>query len=247
MLNHVVPVPVFNERTLEKMKKMERRRKRGLVVYYCKKCNFATPDKFSLVKHSRTHSGERPFECGICDDKFRQKGNLIQHLLTHHVRDLGVTHSYDYSWSAHIAKTAEDSKKMLHWVLSVFRDRSKLTMLTLYKSMVRSKLVYCCPLWDPSAISDIRKLEDVQGLFTSRVPDCQGMSYWERLKALNLQSLQRRRERYVIIHTWKILNDLANNDIGISFTDTENETRSGVTATVPSIPQGVSAKVISIY
>ena len=83
MLKDFVPVPVFNERTLEKMKKMERRRKRGLVVYYCKECNFATPDKFSLVQHSRTHSGERPFECGICDDKFRQKGNLTQHLLTH--------------------------------------------------------------------------------------------------------------------------------------------------------------------
>ena len=115
------------------------------------------------------------------------KGTLISS--TDHVRDLGVTMSYDYSWSAHIAKTAEDSKKMLHWVLSVFRDRSKLTMLTLYKSMVRSKLEYCCPLWDPSAISDIRKLEDVQRLFTSRVADCQEMSYWERLKALNLQSL----------------------------------------------------------
>ena len=115
------------------------------------------------------------------------KGTLISS--TDHVQDLVVTMSYDYSWSAHIAKTAEDSKKMLHWVLSVFRDRSKLTMLTLYKSMVRSKLEYCCPLWDPSAISDIRKLEDVQRLFTSRVADCQEMSYWERLKALNLQSL----------------------------------------------------------
>ena len=83
MLNHFVPVPVFNEKTLEKIKKMERRRKRGLVVYYCKECNFATPNRFSLVQHSRTHSGERTFECGICDEKFRQKGNLTQHLLTH--------------------------------------------------------------------------------------------------------------------------------------------------------------------
>ena len=65
MLNHFVPVPVFNEKTLEKMKKMERRRKQGLVVYYCKECNYATPEKLTLERHSRTHSGERPFECGI--------------------------------------------------------------------------------------------------------------------------------------------------------------------------------------
>ena len=83
MLHDFVPVPVFNEKTLEKMKKMERRRKHGLVVYYCKECNFATPLKADLLKHCRTHFGERPFECGICDLKFRQKGGLAQHLLTH--------------------------------------------------------------------------------------------------------------------------------------------------------------------
>ena len=84
MLNDFVPVPVFNERTLEKIKKMERRRKRGLVVYYCKEGNYATPQKPDLVNHSKTHSGERPFECGICDEKFRQKGDFkAQHLLTH--------------------------------------------------------------------------------------------------------------------------------------------------------------------
>ena len=83
MLKDFVPVPVFNQRTLEKMKKMERRRKQGLVVYYCKECNYATPLKSELVKHSRTHSGERPFECGICDDKFTHKVTLTKHLLTH--------------------------------------------------------------------------------------------------------------------------------------------------------------------
>ena len=82
MLNDFVPVPVFNEKTLEKMKKMERRRKRGLVVYYCKECNFATPEKLTLERHSRTHSGERPFASGTCDKKFTRKGNLTQHLLT---------------------------------------------------------------------------------------------------------------------------------------------------------------------
>ena len=83
MLKDFLPVPVFNESTLKKMKKIEWWRKRGWVAYYCKDCNYATPRKADLVNHSRTHSGERPFECGICDRKFSHKVTLTKHLLTH--------------------------------------------------------------------------------------------------------------------------------------------------------------------
>ena len=64
---------------------------------------------------------------------------------------------------------------------------------------------------------------------------------------LKIQSLQRRRERYAIIHTWKILNNLTNNDSGLSFTDTENSSRTGKTATVPPVPRNVPARVVSLY
>ena len=51
---------------------------------------------------------------------------------------------------------------MASWVLSAFRDRSTLLMLTLYKSMVRSRLEYCCPLWNPvKIVRDIQKLENI--------------------------------------------------------------------------------------
>ena len=43
------------------------------------------------------------------------------------VRDLSVNMSPDYTWSAHVAKVAAEGKKTLSWVLSVFRDCSKLT------------------------------------------------------------------------------------------------------------------------
>ena len=155
--------------------------------------------------------------------------------------------SSDYSWANHIAKIADDGRKMLSWILSVFRDRSKTTMLTLYSSMVRSKMEYCCPLWNPSSVTSIQKLEEIQRTFTSKINGCKEMQYWDRLKWLNLLSLQRRRERYMIIHTWKILHNLTNNDIGMTFKDTENVTRRGITANVPSLPRGISAKVISIY
>ena len=83
LLNDFIPVLVFNERTLERMKKMEGLRRQGVAVHYCQQCNYATERKSNLLQHSATHSGERPFECGICDEKFSQKGSLTKHLLTH--------------------------------------------------------------------------------------------------------------------------------------------------------------------
>ena len=43
------------------------------------------------------------------------------------------------------------------------------------------------------------------------------MDYWSRLKSLNLMSLQRRRERFIIIYIWKIMQGLAPNDISLSW------------------------------
>ena len=56
------------------------------------------------------------------------------------------------------------------------------------------------------------------------------MSYWERLKALKLMSIQRRRERYIIIHTWKIQAGFAPNDVGLTFTYHD---RLGLRCTIP--------------
>ena len=85
MLRHFVSVNMLGDRTVERMKKMEGRRRQGLVVHYCNECNYATHRKSDLVKHSRTHFGEQPFHCELCDQKFGDSSNLIHHLLTHKV------------------------------------------------------------------------------------------------------------------------------------------------------------------
>ena len=62
------------------------------------------------------------------------------------VRDLGVHISGNRQWGPHIERTVQGARKMAAWTLSAFRDRTRTVMLTLYKSMVRSKLEYCCPV-----------------------------------------------------------------------------------------------------
>ena len=117
-------------------------------------------------------------------------------------------------------------------------------MLTLFKTMVRSKLEYCCPVWSPSKVQDIQALEKVQRNFTKKIGGCQDLDYWSRLKKLKLLSLQRRRERYCIIHIWKMLNGLAPNTINIVFRE---HSRLGMKITLPPVNNKAQFSVKTDY
>ena len=71
-----------------------------------------------------------------------------------------------------------------------------------------------------------------QRSFTARIWSLKEMNYWERLKELNLMSIQRRRERYIIIHTWKIFSGAAPNDLGLVF---QFNDRLGLRCLVPTL------------
>ena len=170
------------------------------------------------------------------------KGHVIESSAV--VRYLGILVSNSRSWSPHIDQVTEGAQKMASWVLSAFRDRSPTLMLTLYKAMVRSRLEYCSPVWSPSKISDIQKLENVQRSFFRKILGLQHMDYWDRLKKLKIMSLQRRRERYCIIQVWKIVNGLSPNDINMQF---KSHPRLGLKAIVPSINNKVQLSIRTDY
>ena len=84
-------------------------------------------------------------------------------------------------------------------------------MLTLLKSLVNPLLEYCCQLWNPWKAKDIQAIEAIQPMFTFEITEVQHLNYWERLHELKLYSIQRRRERYIIIYIWKLTQHMVPN------------------------------------
>ena len=188
--------------------------------------------KFELVTYRASPPSlleELPFS--ICEFTYTTSNGTMLYPKSL-VRDLGIMMSDDLSWTQHINHITNKARQMASWTLSVFRDRSKTTMLTLYKCMVRSVLEYCCPLWDPSKKQDINTLESVQRTYTAKIDAVKHLNYWERLKSLKLQSLQRRRERSIIITVWKILQGISPNDLNLDF---YYNNRTGIKCKVPKI------------
>ena len=127
------------------------------------------------------------------------------------VKDLGVMMSSSGKHDQQIQDIVKSGNMTAGWILRVFKSRDQKVMLTLYKSIVLPKMEYCSVLWSPKSIGLVRLLEGVQRSFTHRISGMRDLSYWQRLSALRLYSLERRRDRYSIIYVWKVLNGLAPN------------------------------------
>merc|ERR1712227_540456 len=53
--------------------------------YFCSEpgCDRGFVRKESFVAHVRSHTGERPFMCNICGNRFKQKTHLKTHMVVH--------------------------------------------------------------------------------------------------------------------------------------------------------------------
>jgi len=77
-------------------------------------------------------------------------------------KDLGVIVSDDLKWEQQRSQTVAKANKILGLIKRNFTDRSNETIIPLFKSLVRPHLEYCCPIWNPHYITDIKLAEGVQ-------------------------------------------------------------------------------------
>ena len=133
-----------------------------------------------------------------------------------HVKDLGVYMSNDCSFDYHIAACAKSASQVSAWILRTFLSRDKFVLKVLLKSLLVPKCEYASVVWSPFDNKNINMLENIQRRFTSRIIDYQvwdeelqmwhcNVSYADRLKDLQIYSLERRRERVMILYAYRVV------------------------------------------
>ncbi|MCG8032702.1 MAG: reverse transcriptase domain-containing protein [Candidatus Thiodiazotropha taylori] len=77
-------------------------------------------------------------------------------------RYLGVDISHDLSWKPHITRITASANKSLGFLRRNLKAQNPQLRERAYKAVVRPKLEYAAPVWDPHTQDDIGKIEMVQ-------------------------------------------------------------------------------------
>ena len=126
-----------------------------------------------------------------------------------HTRDLGVLVDRNCDFRPQRLAVVKKVRAKAAWALRTFKSRSPALMRTLWRSVIQPHQDYASQLWAPAGLlTDIQLQEGPLRSFTKRVWGLQDQPYWERLRALNLLSVERRQERYKVLYTWKALKGL---------------------------------------
>ena len=178
--------------------------------------------------------------------RYGKKENLkkTQYVLNHghniqeqeQAKDLGIVMNKNANFSAQIEISTNKAKRTMGLIFRTFQRRDKELMLPLLKTLIIPILEYCSVLTAPYKQEEISRIEGIQRHFTSKIEGLNHATYHERLQILNLYSLERRRERYMIIYAWKILEghvaNLPKNPLAIKQT---LESRRGRICQVPNL------------
>lgn len=127
--------------------------------------------------------------------------------LTESHKDLGILIDNSLKFHAHIKTTVGKTAGLATNLLRTTHCRSAEFMMTIFKTHIRPVLEFGSPVWNTGYIGDLKLLESVQRRWTKHIDGLSDQSYADRLKTLNLYSVQGRLLRADLIKCWKIFNN----------------------------------------
>ena len=133
------------------------------------------------------------------------------------IKDLGIVVSRDLKVARQCAGAAKKAMSVLGLIKRHFGQLDRSSFRILYNSYVRTHLEFCIQSWSPYLRKDIDCLERVQHRATKLVEGMRGLPYEERLRRLNMTTLERRRLRGDMIETYKILTGRERIDVDCFF------------------------------
>jgi len=107
--------------------------------------------------------------------------------------DLGVIINQNLSFNSHISRIIAKARSRCIIFPKSFISRNNKLMLKFFTCYVRPILEYCSPVWFPTLLQDIDRIERVQRSFTKKILGCTFLPYFQRLVKLSLHSLRHRR------------------------------------------------------
>jgi hypothetical protein len=141
-------------------------------------------------------------------------------------RDLGVIITNDLKWGHQCDEAFKRANRTIGFVSRNFHCRDKEIIMPIYKAMIRPLVEFAVQFWSPHFRKDIDKLERIQRRITKMIPELKNKSYPERLKELNLITLEKRRLRGQLIETFKYLQGFNNvNPVGLFDRDNNTQRR----------------------
>lgn len=82
--------------------------------FRCNMCPYSICDKAALVRHMRTHNGDRPYECAECNYAFTTKANCERHLRNRHAKTTRDEVKRAIIYHPSEDSTCDDPVKKLH-------------------------------------------------------------------------------------------------------------------------------------
>ena len=173
---------------------------------------------FNITKCKVMHQGNK-------NKKFNYEMEGIVLDKTTEEKDLGVWIDNELKFHKHVSAAVTKANQILGIANKTFSALDKEIFPYVYKCQVRPHLEYGNVIWHPCYVADIKKVESVQRRATKMIPGFKDKPYQERLKELDLYSMEYRRKRGDMIQVYKILNNLDRIDISNFFIQVKSTTR----------------------
>ena len=124
-------------------------------------------------------------------------------------KDLGVNISSNLKPTRQCQLAYAKASKALGLIARTISYKSVDVLLRLYKSLVRPHLEYSVSAWSPYYEKDKILLERIQHRFTRIIPGFKKLTYEERLRKLDLWTLEECRNRAALLHVFKMYKGLS--------------------------------------